>query len=126
MCAQYVEKRQKAETARGAGGCSRVRVACRPWRRVFGAELGKTNVGTLRALDHILFVHDSLHDPHDPPPVLPAMDADLIKLVNKLQDTFANLGAPPSLPFPTRQFTCLSRRRTGHAPARCGAFPDSL
>ena len=28
-------------------------------------------------------------------PALPAMDADLIKLVNKLQDTFANLGACP-------------------------------
>ena len=39
-----------------------------------------------------LVPHDHIHDPHEPPLVLPAMDADLIKLVNKLQDTFANLG----------------------------------
>ena len=37
-------------------------------------------------------LYDLPHDRHDRPPPLPAMDADLIKLVNKLQDTFANLG----------------------------------
>ena len=34
--------------------------------------------------------HDDLHDPAFA--AAAAMDADLIKLVNKLQDTFANLG----------------------------------
>ena len=84
----WTKSRNKCGKRPRIGSC----VGCTPWRRVFGAELGKTNVGTLQALDYILFVHDSLHDPHDPPPILPAMDADLIKLVNKLQDTFANLG----------------------------------
>ena len=89
----------------------------------FLAPAGKELVAAV-ALASIL--HDHLDDLHDPPPALSAMDADLIKLVNKLQDTFANLGASHSLHFPTRQFTCLSRRRTGHAPAGCGAFPDPI
>ena len=65
------------------------------------------------------------HDRHDLPPPLPAMDADLIKLVNKLQDTFANLGMCLScllLPCNSR----ASRRRVGHAPARRGSYPPSV
>ena len=78
----------------------------------------------LACTDHSLY--DLPHGRHDLPSPLPAMDVDLIKFVNKLQDTFANLGASHSLHFPTRQFTCLSRRRTGHARAGCGAFPAFL
>ena len=68
----------------------RRRVACRPWRRVLAPALGSAH-GCSRGL--------CLHPPRRPPrPSRPptahphAMDADLIKLVNRLQDTFANLG----------------------------------
>ena len=73
-------------------GVSAGRVAYRPWRRVFSAHDLCLSVGN-RPKPSFTFLHDNdLHDPHDLPTALPSMDADLIKLVNKLQDTFANLG----------------------------------
>ncbi|KAI0737311.1 dynamin protein dnm1 [Daedaleopsis nitida] len=50
------------------------------------------------ALWLLTILHDHLDDTHDPPHLLSAMDADLIKLVNKLQDTFANLGGELDMP----------------------------
>ena len=35
------------------------------------------------------------------------MDADLIKLVNKLQDTFSNLGPSLLCHYPSRKLTCI-------------------
>ena len=70
----------------------------------FLAPAGKELVAAV-ALASIL--HDHLDDLHDPPPALSAMDADLIKLVNKLQDTFANLGQSQRLSPPSPRLTCF-------------------
>ena len=59
------------------------------------------------------------------------MDEDLIKLVNKLHDTFSNLGARPHLLHhatvyscstltPSRTVRSLCRWGAGHALAGCG------
>jgi hypothetical protein len=57
------------------------------------------------------------------------MDEDLIKLVNKLQDTFSNLGARPRLALLSTLCSTLTpsctmrgfyRRGAGHAPVGCG------
>ena len=70
----------------------------------FLAPAGKELVAAV-ALASIL--HDHLDDLHDPPPALSAMDADLIKLGNKLQDTFANLGQSQRLSPPSPRLTCF-------------------
>ena len=103
MCAQYVEKRQKLrqrETPEDAAA-SESRVGRGD---AFLAPAGKELVAAV-ALASIL--HDHLDDLHDPPPALSAMDADLIKLVNKLQDTFANLGQSQRLSPPSPRLTCF-------------------
>ena len=51
------------------------------------------------------------------------MDADLIKLVNKLQDTFANLGASFAGGPKPGAHARVRRRRAGHAPAGRRAYP---
>ncbi len=60
------------------------------------------------------------------------MDKDLIKLVNRLQDTFSNLGARPRLTYIallsthcltltlSRMMRGLCRWGAGHAPVGCG------
>jgi hypothetical protein len=57
------------------------------------------------------------------------MDVDLIKLVNKLQDTFSHLGARQNSVvdhlFAQLDLSCVEqqRRRTRHASAGCGENP---
>ena len=69
-------------------------------------------------------LHDVLHDPHDPLVVLPAMDADLIKLVNKLQDTFANLGQSQRdmMPIPQLAVVRVFAQRLHHGGCAEEAF----
>lgn len=106
----------------GGGGreeeyASASRVACGPWRRVFGAgqrkELDSSSPSLLSTTTSTTLTTG------------PIMDADLIKLVNKLQDTFANLGQSFVFLSSLRVITRDSRASASNMQAESWTCPSS-